>query len=146
MDLQLLLRFPAALRRVRAQRGMAQKVVALTLGLDQAQYCGVEKGRRPPFNDEAILRLSNVLGLNGPDLDELKWAARHDRCLRIICDAAIPLEDADIVSSALSASRQLDTPQRSGLRNYLSSLEVSAGQIRALVHGTRALTHEEPTR
>lgn len=143
MQFQQLLKFPAALQRARIQQGMAQKSVALTIGVDQAHYCGVEKGRRPPFGEEAIVRLAATLKLGRRELNELKWAARHDRCIRVIHDASVPYEDVHVVSSALSVSRQLDTPQRSGLCSYLETLEISAGQMRALeLHGSTASAEE----
>lgn len=143
MQYQKLLKFPAALHLARTRRGLAQKAVALTVGVDQAQYCGVEKGRRPPFGEDTIIRLGAALQLDDVDVEELRWAARHDRCLRVIDDAAVPWEDAHVVSSALSASRQLDPQQRSGLCTYLSSLEVSAAQMRALeLHGKTPATKE----
>lgn len=132
MQFQKLLKFPALLRSARTQSGVAQKVVALGMGIDQAHYCGVEKGRRPPFGDSVIDRLGAALQIGCAEVEELRWAARHDRYLRLIYDAAESWDDAWLVSSVLSASRQLDTPQRSGLCDYLNAIEASAGQVRAL--------------
>lgn len=143
MQVQNFLKFPTALQRVRARCGLAQKVTALTLGIDQAQFCGVEKGRRPPFDDEAITRLAKALRLGDVETDDLKWAARHDRCLRAMREAVATWDEARLVSSVLSASRLLDTPQRSGLYDYLSSLEVSAEQVRTLtLHESSILRYE----
>lgn len=127
-----LLRFPALMQRARARSGLAQKAVALILDMDQAQVCGVEKGRRQPFDDAMIRRLSQILGLEKSALDDLLWAARHDRSVRSLSEAAHPIEHIRLVSDLLAAARHLGEPERSGLSEYLRGLEVSASQIQAL--------------
>jgi transcriptional regulator with XRE-family HTH domain len=126
------LKFPMLLRRIRAQHGFAQKAVALTLGIDQAQFCAIEKGRRPPFGDIALNQVSEAMKLSEQELKELQWAAKHDRLIRLTFDAALPMEDSCLVSSLLSASRLLDTTQRHGLRDYLGALEAGAVRLKAL--------------
>lgn len=132
MQVQNLLKFPSLLLRVRAQIGVAQKAASVALGLNQAQLCGVEKGRRPPLDDEKIGRLRSEFHISEEDLADLKWAARHDRYLRALYEATATGEEARLMSSVLSASRLLDTSQREGLCDYLSSLQVSAEQMRGL--------------
>lgn len=132
MQVQNLLKFPSVLLRVRAQIGIAQKAASLALGLNQAHFCGVEKGRRPPLDDEKIGRLRSEFHISEEALDDLKWAARHDRYLRALYEATATGEEARLMSSVLSASRLLDTSQREGLCDYLSSLQISAEQMRGL--------------
>lgn len=67
---QLLL-FPGRLLKARERCSTSQKAVALTVGIDQAFFCGVEKGRRPPFTDRVLGQLSSLLQLNQGDAEAL---------------------------------------------------------------------------
>lgn len=132
ISLQELLQFPAQLRRARHHRASSQKALALELGLDQAFFCGVEKGRRPPFNDHLIARLSEALSLSDQTAHLLAWSAKHDRFVRCAWDATKSQEDVVLVSQLLCTSSQLNSAQRQGLRQYLESVRISAGQLESL--------------
>lgn len=132
MGLQQVLQFPAALQGLRCQRARSQKALALNMGIDQAHLCGVEKGRRPPFSDDVIARLAPFLDLSAAHVDGLLWSAKHDRCVRFVWDTTGSIEEARLVSQVLSAARQLNAGQRSGLSAYLDSVQASARQMASL--------------
>ena len=106
--MQDLLQFPVQLRQARQRRASSQKALALTLGLDQAFFCGVEKGRRPPFSDRLIEKVSEALALSDRASERLAWSARHDRFVRCLWHATSSSEDLVLVSQLLCTSSQLN--------------------------------------
>ena len=138
---QLLL-FPSRLLQARERCSTSQKVVALTAGIDQAFFCGVEKGRRPPFTDRVLGKLSALLQLNQGDAEALAWAAKHDRCIRSVWQLTESEEETRLVSQLLTTARWLDGAQRAGLLAYLGSLQESATLLSRLVEEGGNMTHK----
>jgi hypothetical protein len=137
MKVQNILRFPAALHKARLATGLAQKAAALSLGLDQGQFCAVEKGRRPPFARTQIEELSAAWHLS-PDLqDELEWSSAHDRYIRLAYRSTNSGDDILLLSQTLRTARQLDAGQKAGLLDYLKMTEQGASQVRSLCASMR---------
>jgi hypothetical protein len=128
---QLLL-FPGRLLQARERCSTSQKAVALSVGMDQAFFCGVEKGRRPPFTDRVLGQLAALLKLNPGDAEALAWAAKHDRCIRSVWQLTESEEETRLVSQLLSTAHWLDGAQRTGLLAYLESLQESATRLAKL--------------
>lgn len=55
------------IKKVRKEKGLQQKAVALEIGLDQSNYNKIENGRREP-SVEVLQKLSVVLGVTVDDL------------------------------------------------------------------------------
>lgn len=127
--MQELLLFPQQLQRLRIERASSQKAFAIEVGLDQAFFCGVEKGRRPPFSAEQIHRLAQFLTLPRDEVDALSWAATHDTCIRFVWRATGSGEQTLLVSRLLCTARSLTSVQRQGLAAYLESVGSSANQL-----------------
>jgi len=131
-DIKSSLLFPAMLKGLRLQCGVSQKVASLTLQIDAAQYCGVENGRRPPLDEQAISHLVQSLGWPSEHQQDLLWAAAHDRALRCLSQANISEQVIRIASRAVRASRRLSGNQVDGLIGYLGEIEESAIRLLAL--------------
>lgn len=138
---QLLL-FPGRLLKARERCSTSQKAVALTVGIDQAFFCGVEKGRRPPFTDRVLGQLSSLLQLNQGDAEALAWAAKHDRCIRSVWQLTESEEETRLVSQLLTTAHWLDGAQRAGLLAYLESLQESATRLSRLTDKGGDMTHK----
>lgn len=137
MKVQNILRFPAALHRARLATGLAQKAAALSLGLDQGQFCAVEKGRRPPFAKIQIELLSEAWQLSTELRDDLQWTSTHDRYLRLAHRSANNDDDLMLLSQTLRTARQLDPSQKASLLAYLEVTEQGASHVRSLCAFTR---------
>lgn len=53
--------FPKILVTLRKARGLSQKALAISAGMDQSYVAGLENGRRPPPRDRQIARLAQAL-------------------------------------------------------------------------------------
>jgi transcriptional regulator with XRE-family HTH domain len=130
MKLQQYLRFPSALARARSNARLSQKAMAISAGVDQSYLSGVETGRRPVPQAEAVERFIAALRSARASLarDELIWAAAHDRVLRCLSLNDLAMA-APIVSSAMSAARRLNAVQLAGLVVYMDQLVESSGRL-----------------
>lgn len=126
-----LLRFPTELVQLRRARRVSQKALALTLVMDPSQLSGLERGSRPPPGQGTLASIAKALSLASEEQRQLEWAARHDRCIRSVLEAA-SAEDARLVSRVLSTAAVMTAQQRDGLSDYLMRLQSAAQQIHLL--------------
>lgn len=125
------MKLPQALKAHRLRRGMSQKALALTVGIDQARLSELERGRRSSPPPALLTRLSRALGLNEQQSHEVSWAAEHDRLVREV--AAGPCAKAtDLVSAALWAAPVLSPSDINGLTRLLTSKAAIDAELRQL--------------
>lgn len=127
-----LLRFPAELVKLRRSRNLSQKALALTLQMDQSQLSGLERGTRPPPGQGTLDSICTALTLCSSEQRQLEWSARHDRCIRLVADAAASTQEAALVSQVLSTALLMNSRQMEGLSEYLRSLQLAAAQMNVL--------------
>jgi transcriptional regulator with XRE-family HTH domain len=118
--------FPARLKALRLARGASQKLLSLELKLDPAQYSAIESGRRPPLDSQSIDRLVTLLGWSPAERQSLLWTSVHDRAIRSLIHANIPVDALRVASSAMRASHHLSPAQVDGLIQYLAQIEESS--------------------
>lgn len=74
--------FGKTLRLLRIQKGIQQKRIALSLGVDQSFLSRVEAGRTfPPRSSDFIARVSQELGLTDAERKNLQHEADAERSL-----------------------------------------------------------------
>ncbi len=74
--------FGACLTRLRKARGMSQKALSLSAGMDSSYVSGVERGRRPPPRDRQLERLIEALGASEEETHALRLALAVSRTCR----------------------------------------------------------------
>lgn len=121
-----MLRFPAALRRMRVRRGLLQKTIAFQLRLDPAQLCAVERGSRGPLDKPTLERASELLALSEAERQELAWAAHHDRLVATLSQRGACAQEIELVSASLEAWHHLQGDQRNGLIQSVRKASESA--------------------
>lgn len=129
---EILLQFPAELVKLRRSRNLSQKALALSLQMDQSQLSGLERGTRPPPSQSTIALIAAALSLGATEQSRLEWSARHDRCIRLMEDAAVSTQEAMLVSQVLSTAVLMNSRQREGLSDYLRNLQSAAVQMNSL--------------
>lgn len=127
-----LLRFPAALRQFRTQRGLMQKTVAYELRLDPALLCAAERGTRGPLDGETLAKAAELLQLSAVEFQELSWAAHHDRILGFVRNKGASSIEMKGISAMLLALHHLQADQRDGLIQYCDQVVQSARLVYGL--------------
>lgn len=131
MNIQNLLRLPRALRMFRTRAGLSQKALALSIGVDQAVLCAVEKGRRGSLPDEAMRRLPDAAGLSETESDQLRVESEHDRLLREATTG--PFSGAlELLSVTLLAYQRHGPRARQGLVEMLRRAADSGQEVMEL--------------
>lgn len=126
------LHFPSAFRDIRMRRGLLQKAVAVELRVDPAVLCSIEKGTRAPLDDQTLSEAARLFNLSEAELNELCWAARHDRLVSALCHKGATAGELALVSAALFASHHLRTDDLPGLINSVQRVGESARMISSL--------------
>ena len=121
-----MLRFPAALRRLRTRRGLLQKTIAHQLHLDPGQFCAVERGSRGPLDQPMLDRAAELLDLSVQERLELVWAARHDRLLKHAMREGASPEEIELMSLCSETLHHLREDQRGGLIRSVRKFNESA--------------------
>ena len=86
-----LYRLPQAIFFARRQRGILQKALAASAGIDGPRLSSLETGRALGPGKELVDRISQALNLGDSEHDALLWAAAHDRSMRALA-LEIPAE------------------------------------------------------
>lgn len=68
--------FGSLLREARTRKGISQRDLAETLGFSSPYISDIEHGRRHPFSDDTLVKLSPMLGVS---LERLRHAAQVSR-------------------------------------------------------------------
>lgn len=98
--------FGECLIRLRELRGLSQKFVALSAGMDCSYLSGVERGRRPPPRERQVERLAQALSATREETEGLYLALALSRAYL----AGAPLwGEAGIVQMG---KRRFDRPAR----------------------------------
>lgn len=66
--------FGRCLKELRLTRGLPQKVVSLSAGMDPSYVSGLEVGRRSPPRDRQLLRLASAMNATEEEITQLKTA------------------------------------------------------------------------
>ena len=122
----MMLQFPGVLRRLRLQKGTLQKTIAHHLGIDPAQLCAIEKGSRGPLDSCMLDKVADLLDLNEQELQELVWAAHHDRLVGLLTQRGASLGEVELVSASLEAWHYMQAEQRPRLISSVRRFGVSA--------------------
>ncbi len=124
--------FPPVLKQVRSSRGLMQKSVAIDLGLDAAVLCGIEKGTRGPLDDRMLQKACELFKLTNDEIDQLQWAAHHDRIIGILDHRGASKSEVALLSASLHAWHHLGPEQRNGLVASLRQISQSARLVSSL--------------
>lgn len=127
-----LLRFPTALRQARNKRGLMQKTVAHRLNLDPTMLCSAERGARGPLDAQALEKLAALLELTPIEIQDLNWAARHDRAIATLRRQSLSELELRGISAILSALYSLQGDQQVGLIDYCRQVGQSARLVKSL--------------
>lgn len=119
---------------------MSQKALALTIGVDQAILCAVERGRKSALPEDAMGRAWRALGLSEAERRELGWKAKHDGLIREVYLRQSP-EVAQLISAALMAYETLPPAARVGLIALLKSKAKSGADVRDLESHAAVAAH-----
>ena len=131
MTFHKLLLVPESLRAFRLRSGMSQKALALSMEVDQAALCAVEKGRRGTLPHGAMDKLAKALQLGDGERESLRWQGEHDRLLKELAQG--PLSGAlELVSAALIAYSRLGSRARAGLVELLRRKGLSGQDVHDL--------------
>lgn len=122
---------PPALRSLRLRAGMSQKALALTVGIDQATLCAVERGRKAGLAEEVMERVWRALSVTDAQRRQLRWMATHDGLVREAYLRQLP-EIAQLISAAMRAYESLPPAARAGLIALLKSKAKSGADVRDL--------------
>lgn len=71
--------FGTCLARLRELRGLSQKAVALSAGVDCSYLSGVERGRRPLPRDRQVERIARAMGATKEEFEALNLALALSR-------------------------------------------------------------------
>ncbi len=119
---------------------MSQKALALTIGVDQAILCAVERGRKPALADDVMARAWQALRLSEAERRELGWMAKHDGLIREVY-LRQSAEVAQLISAALMAYETLPPAARAGLIALLKSKAKSGADVRDLESQAAVAAH-----
>lgn len=78
--------FGKCLAELRQARGVSQKVLSLSAGMDPSYLSGVEVGRRPPPRDRQLVRLATALNATEAEIAQLKIARALTQISRAACE------------------------------------------------------------
>lgn len=110
---------------------MSQKALALTVGIDQATLCAVERGRKAGLAEEVMERVWRALSVTDAQRRQLRWMATHDGLVREAYLRQLP-EIAQLISAAMRAYESLPPAARAGLIALLKSKAKSGADVRDL--------------
>lgn len=100
--------FPEILVALRKARGLSQKALAISAGMDQSYVAGLENGRRPPPRDRQIARLAQALHATPEERARLREAKTAALLARVSAEASSPHQDMlaqlILIASRLSAT------------------------------------------
>jgi len=100
--------FPEILVALRKARGLSQKALAISAGMDQSYVAGLENGRRPPPRDRQIARLAQALQASPEERTRLLEAKTAALLARVSAEAGGPHRDMlaqlIMIASRLSAT------------------------------------------
>lgn len=100
--------FPEVLVALRKTRGLSQKALAISAGMDQSYVAGLENGRRPPPRDRQIARLAQALHASPEEYARLREAKTAALLARVSAEANSPHQDMlaqlILIASRLSAT------------------------------------------
>lgn len=100
--------FPEILVTLRKARGLSQKALAISAGMDQSYVAGLENGRRPPPRDRQIARLAQALQASPKEHARLLEAKTASLLARVSAEAGGPHRDMltqlIMIASRLSAT------------------------------------------
>jgi len=99
--------FPVALRKVRQDRGLLQKTVAISLGVSISCLCRIERGLRGPMDEQTIGRAADFLHLSEEELANLRWAAKHDRLISQLAQAGATSVELNLFTATLKVAREM---------------------------------------
>lgn len=134
-----LLQFPTALRQARSKRGLMQKTVAHRLNVDPTMLCSAERGTRGPLDAHALEKLAGLLELTPIEIQDLNWAARHDRAIAALRRQSLSEIELRGVSAILSALYSLQGNQQVGLINYCRQVGQSARLVKSLAPNSQSV-------
>jgi transcriptional regulator with XRE-family HTH domain len=132
-----LLQFPTALRQARSRRGLMQKTVAYGLNIDPTILCSAERGARGPLDAQALTKLADLLELTPIEVQDLNWAARHDRAIAALRRQGLSEIELRGISAILSALYGLQGDQQVGLIDYCRQVGQSARLVKSLTPNTQ---------
>ena len=117
--------FAQCLVRLRDQRKIPQKSLALTADMDQSYLAGLESGRRSPPRERQVLRLLTALNATEDEASQL-FSARAITKLNMLINKAGPKETVPLarllVTAAGMCMRDVNTLEQ------IASVLISAGQ------------------
>lgn len=100
--------FPEILVTLRKARGLSQKALAISAGMDQSYVAGLEHGRRPPPRDRQIARLAQALQASPEEHARLLEAKTAVLLARVSAEVDGPHRDMlaqlILIASRLSAT------------------------------------------
>lgn len=125
---------PTLLRKLRTEKKLSQKALALMLGIDQSRLCAIEKGRSNASESELVLRLARALELSDEQRQQLKWSVEHDRLLEELEQTSLAYA-RQALSELLYAAQSLTPMELSGLALELRALGRSKRRLQSLTAG-----------
>lgn len=135
---QRFLVFPTRLRQLRTLRQVSQKALALSIQMDQARLCALEKGRLISREVNLVSRISDAMALSRPESHQLQLAFEHDKFLVELQHTPFVRASAAI-SHLLRASELLTDEELEGLSAEIEALNTSKRRLRNLADRAYAL-------
>lgn len=110
---------------------MSQKALALTIQMDQARLCALEKGRLISREVNLVDRISDAMTLSSPERHQLQLAFEHDKLMVELQHTPFVRASAAI-SNLLRASECLTNDELQGLSAEIESISTSKRRLRSL--------------
>ena len=135
MSTQKISVLPSLLRRLRTDKQLSQKTLALAAHIDQSRLCAIEKGRASAADGDLVERLANALKLTNSERRSLQWAKEHDRLMDELERTSLA-RARDAVSQLLSATEFLTDEELSGLAEEIRSVSDSKRRVQSLTRSS----------
>lgn len=132
MKIQFLYRFPQAIAGFRRDRRVAQKALALTVGIDPTRLSALERGRVLGPAPDLVRRLCAALRLSPAESEQLRQAAAHDRVMREIT-RNVDRERHQLLALSLDAAHVLSQEDCVALVAFIRRYVVPRQQLVSLL-------------
>lgn len=113
--------FGKCLKELRLTRGLPQKVVSLSAGMDPSYVSGLEVGRRSPPRDRQLLRLASALNATEEELTQLKTARALTQISRATRNAGGESEPGFV--RLLTVATEMSSAEISALEMFVQVLK-----------------------
>ncbi|WP_417414824.1 helix-turn-helix domain-containing protein [Hoeflea sp.] len=119
--------FGEAMRRLRAERGVTQRQMAMAIGVSPAYLSALEHGNRSEPSWEFVQRVIGYFNIIWDEAEELQMLAGLSRPKVVINTSGLPPQATKVANKLAAAIGQLDVPTLEKIEALIDSDALDPG-------------------